>query len=287
VPIAIHLWAARGTVRAMVLPLRDLNPTKRVPVVTLTLIAINVFVYLALQPHGEVSRSDRFVFDHAVIPCEVIHGHPLSQKQIALGTCSVTDRDVVVRTDQGLEPVPDVPLAPGKNVYLAIIVSMFLHANILHLAGNMLFLWVFGNNVEDHMRPFGYTLFYFASGVVATLVFAAANAGSVQPLVGASGAIAGVMGAYLIWFPRARILSVFLPLFFLPFYLPAAAVLAFWFVMQFFTDPHNGVAWVAHVAGFAFGALVALALQNTHGPLSRYSPPPPPLPDAWPGGMHD
>src|SRR6185312_8190873 len=97
---------------------------------------------------------------------------------------------------------------PDKNVYLSIIVSMFLHANLLHLLGNMLFLWIFGNNVEDHLGSFGYTLFYFAAGVVATLAFAAANASSVSPLVGASGAIAGVMGAYLVWFPRARILSL-------------------------------------------------------------------------------
>src|SRR4051794_24600627 len=166
----------------MVLPLRDLNPTKRLPVVTLVIIAVNVFVYFALQPHGDASRSDRFVYVHAVIPCEVTRGHPLSQKQIALGTCSVTTRDVAIRTDHGLEPVPDAPLAPGKNVYLAIVVSMFMHANLLHLAGNMLFLWIFGNNVEDHMRPFGFTLFYFAAGIIATLVFVGANTGSVQPL---------------------------------------------------------------------------------------------------------
>jgi membrane associated rhomboid family serine protease len=269
----------------MVLPLRDLNPTRRVPVVTLLIIAVNVFVYFAVQPHDSERESDRFVYDHAVIPCEVVHSHPLTQKQIAVGSCAGTDRDVVVQTDQGIVRVPDEPLAAHKNVYLAVIVSMFLHANLLHLFGNMLFLWVFGNNVEDHLRPLGYALFYFTAGIVATLAFVAFNASSVSPLVGASGAIAGVMGAYLIWFPRARILSVVLPLFFLPFYLPAAAVLVIWFVMQFFTDPNNGVAWVAHLSGFAFGALVALALRGTRGPVSRFLPPPPPLPDSWPGGM--
>jgi membrane associated rhomboid family serine protease len=269
----------------MVLPLRDLNPTKRVPVVTLLIIAVNVFVYFAVQPHGSTRASDRFVYEHAVIPCEVVHGDPLTQTQIATGACSVTNQDVVVRTGLGLVRVPAKPLVPHKNVYLAVIVSMFLHANLLHLFGNMLFLWIFGNNVEDHLRPIAFTLFYFAAGIVATLAFIAANADSVSPLVGASGAIAGVMGAYLIWFPRARVLSVVLPLFFFPFYLPASIVLLVWFVTQFFTDPNNGVAWVAHVAGFAFGALVALALRDTHGPRSRYVPPPPPLPGAWPGGL--
>ena len=269
----------------MVLPLRDLNPTKRLPVVTLTLIAVNVFVYFAVQPHGNAQKSDRFVYEHAVIPCEVVHGHPLTQKQVALDSCSVNHRDVTVTTDRGLVRLVDAPIAPHKNVYLAIIVSMFLHANLLHLLGNMLFLWVFGNNVEDHLRPIGFTIFYFAAGIVATLAFITVNASSVSPLVGASGAIAGVMGAYLIWFPRVRVLSVVFPFIFFPFYLPAAALLIVWFVLQFFTDPNNGVAWVAHVAGFAFGAAVAFALRDTHGPVSRHVPPPPPLPGPWPGGL--
>jgi membrane associated rhomboid family serine protease len=272
-------------VRAMVLPLRDLNPTRRVPVVTLLIIAVNVFVYFAVQPHAGTQRSDRFVYEHAVIPCELVHGRPLTQPQIALGTCSMPDRPVVLRTDHGLIPVPNQPLAPAKNVYLAVVASMFLHANLLHLFGNMLFLWIFGNNVEDHLGSVGYLLFYLAAGVVATLAFTAVNASSVSPLLGASGAIAGVMGAYLIWFPRARILSVVFPLFFLPFYLPAALVLAVWFVTQFFTDPNSGVAWVAHVSGFAFGALVAMSLRDTRGPHSRRVPPPPPLPGQWPGGL--
>jgi membrane associated rhomboid family serine protease len=269
----------------MVLPLRDQNPTKRLPVMTLILIAVNVFVYFAVQPHGDSQKSNRFVYDHAVIPCEVVHGHPLTEKQIGANSCSVAAGDLTVKTRVGPVRVTDAPFAPGKNVYLAIIVSMFLHANLVHLLGNMLFLWVFGNNVEDHLTPIGFTIFYFAAGIVATLAFTAVNVGSVSPLVGASGAIAGVMGAYLIWFPRARILSIVFPIFFFPFYLPAALVL--WFVLQFFTDPNNGVAWVAHVAGFLFGAAIAYAFRGTRGPVSRTLPPPPPLPGAWPGGMRD
>jgi membrane associated rhomboid family serine protease len=271
-----------GTVRAMVLPLRDLNPTRRFPIVTLLLIAVNLFVYFAVQPHDTAQNENRFVLDHAAIPCEIVHGHPLSERQYARQRCSVPNRDFVVQTTRGLARTQNRPVSPGKNVYLAIIVSMFLHASVLHVLGNMLFLWIFGNNVEDHLGPFPYLLFYFAAGVVATAAFTIANASSVATLVGASGAIAGVMGAYLIWFPRARIFSI---VFVLPLYLPASFVLGVWFVMQFFTDPNNGVAWVAHVAGFVFGALVAYALRDTHGPVSRHIPPPPPLPGQWPGGM--
>jgi membrane associated rhomboid family serine protease len=265
----------------MVLPLRDLNRTKRFPIVTLLLIAVNVFVYFAIQPHG-AQKSEAFVYNHAVIPCEVTHGHPLTQPQIALGSCSAPDRVVVVGTPQGPEQVPAQPFSPDKDVYLAIIVSMFIHAGLLHLGGNMLFLWIFGNNVEDHLGRIAYTIFYFAAGIIATVGFVVTNASSVLPVIGASGAIAGVMGAYLIWFPRARILSIVVVV---PLYLPASAVLLVWFVTQFFTDPNSGVAWVAHVFGFVFGALVALALRGSHGPDSRHVPPPPSLPDAWPGGL--
>jgi membrane associated rhomboid family serine protease len=266
----------------MVLPLRDLNPTKRLPIITLLLIAVNVFVYFALQPHSTTQKSDQFVYDHAAIPCEILHGRPLTEPQIALQSCSAPDREIVVDVRGVPERVPAQPFSPSKNVYLAIIVSMFLHANLLHLGGNMLFLWIFGNNVEDHLGRFRYTLFYFAAGIIATLGFTVANLSSVASLLGASGAIAGVMGAYLVWFPRARILSLVV---IVPVYIPAAPVLVIWFVTQFFTDPNSGVAWVAHVCGFVFGAAVALAMRGSRGPASRRFPPPPPLPGAWPGGL--
>jgi membrane associated rhomboid family serine protease len=265
----------------MVLPLRDLNPAKRVPIVTLLIIAVNVVVYLAIQPHGSAVQSDRFLYRHAVIPCEVVHGHPLNETQITLGRCSVPDHVVVVPSN-GPGPILNPLAAPSKNVYLAIIVSMFLHASLIHLLGNMLFLWIFGNNVEDHLGPAAYALFYVAAGIIATAAFVAFNSASVSPLLGASGAIAGVMGAYLMWFPRARVFSIVV---FVPVYLPASLLLGVWFFTQFLTDPNSGVAWVAHVAGFTFGALVALALRDSHGPSSRRVPPPPQLPSPWPGGL--
>lgn len=233
------------------IPLRDTISTRTVPFVTRLLVIVNVAVFLLELLQGE--DLDAFVQTFAF----------------------VSDRFFR----------PELYGWTFGAAAFTILTSMFLHGGFLHLLGNMLFLWIFGNNVEDHLGSVGYLLFYLAAGVVATLAFTAVNASSVSPLLGASGAIAGVMGAYLIWFPRARILSVVFPLFFLPFYLPAALVLAVWFVTQFFTDPNSGVAWVAHVSGFAFGALVAMSLRDTRGPHSRRVPPPPPLPGQWPGGL--
>ena len=153
---------------------------------------------------------------------------------------------------------------PDKNVFLAVVVSMFLHGSWLHVLGNMLFLWVFGNNIEDRLGPVGYAVFYLASGVAAAAAHIATQADSTVPVVGASGAVAGVMGAYLVLYPKARILTV-IPLFiFLQFvHLPAFVVLIGWFVLQFFTNPNTGVAVAAHIGGFVFGAAVALFLRGT------------------------
>jgi membrane associated rhomboid family serine protease len=239
-------------------------------------------VYFAVQPHTTSAKSDEFAYRHAVIPCEFLHGRPLTEVQIALQQCSVPSHDVVFRTPEGLARATTREFAPGKNVFLAVFASMFLHASLWHLAGNMLFLWIFGNNVEDHLGRFQYALFYMIAGAISAIGFIVVNPSSVAPLIGASGAIAGVMGAYLVWFPRARVLTI---TFFIPLYLPAAVVLGIWFVTQFFTNPNSGVAWVAHVVGFGFGMLVAFALRDTHGPPARRIAPPPPLPGPWPGGM--
>ncbi len=140
---------------------------------------------------------------------------------------------------------------------------MFLHAGFLHLAGNMWSLWIFGNNVEDAFGTMGYLLLYLASGVAATLVFVAINPDTTVPLVGASGAISGVMGAYLVLYPRARVVSVFPILFLLPIAVPAALFLIIWFAGQFaLIGQATGIAWEAHVAGFVFGALAAAVFRR-------------------------
>ena len=165
------------------------------------------------------------------------------------------------------EPFPD------KNVFLAVLVSMFLHGSWLHLRGNMLFLWIFGNNIEDRLGQVGYAFFYLVAGVAAALAHIATQPSSIVPVVGASGAIAGVMGAYLVLFPKARILTI-IPLFiFLQFvYLPAYVVLLGWFVLQFFTNPNTGVAAAAHIGGFVFGAAIGLFLRGTGQPAEPCRP---------------
>jgi membrane associated rhomboid family serine protease len=135
---------------------------------------------------------------------------------------------------------------------------MFLHGSLLHIGGNMLFLWIFGNNVEDRFGHVPYLIFYLVAGVVATFVYVLSNPLSTAPLLGASGAIAGVMGAYLVLFPRVPIRTLILipPIILWP-RLPAWVLLLVWFVSQFFLSPGSGVAWTAHVGGFVFGTLVA------------------------------
>ena len=236
----------------MVIPLRDDNPTVRFPVVTVLLIAVNCFVYFFLQPHGGAEES-KFTLEHAAIPCELRQASPLTVAEAATQDCKSARGD-------------DVEFFPDKNVWFSVVASMFLHASLWHLAGNLLFLWIFGNNVEERFGYVGYALFYLAAGVIATAAYALSDLGSTQPIIGASGAIAGVMGAYLVLWPRARVLTWLPFLLIVVVFLPAWLVLAVWFGLQFFTSPNESIAWLAHVGGFVFGVAVALAVRQLFGP---------------------
>jgi membrane associated rhomboid family serine protease len=248
-----------------VIPIKDENPTRRRAVVTLVIIGICIFIYFFVQPTGQGSlierdpdatvREARFNFENAAIPCELVKGRPLTVEEI---------RATFNRGDDsacGDQP-PSQEFDPGKNVYFAVLSSMFLHGGLLHLGGNMLFLWVFGNNIEDKMGPIGYIVFYLLGGLAATVAHVLAQPDSTVPVVGASGAIAAVMGAYLVLFPNAPIRTIFI--FFFIFFqdITAKWLLLFWFVSQFFISPGSGVAWVAHVGGFVFGAIVAFFLRD-------------------------
>ncbi len=236
------------------IPLKDYNPTRTFPVVTVLLIAINLYVYFLVQrPQAERNSELRFNYSYAAIPCEVIDAEPLSEEEIGR-TLQQGDTESCVHDDT------TPPVFPDKNVYLALLYSMFLHGSVLHIAGNMLFLWVFGNNIEDRMGAPAYIAFYLASGLVASAAHILVQPNSTIPVVGASGAVAGVMGAYLVLFPHVRIRTLLI--YILIRDVQARWLLGFWFVMQFFTNPSAGVAWVAHVGGFVFGALVALALRD-------------------------
>jgi membrane associated rhomboid family serine protease len=254
-----------------VLPLKDYNPTERLPWVTITLIAANLIVFLLVQrPYDRGLNSAEFSYHYAAIPCELTVGRPLSLFE-ARRTLRLGDNEACDRSSRGDD---SPPVFPGKQVYLAVIYSMFLHGSWLHIGGNMLFLWVFGNNIEDRMGWLPYLLFYLVAGVVATLAHVAVQPASTVPLIGASGAVAGVMGAYLVLFPNVQIRSLLIFILVLIRDIPAKWLLGFWFVFQFFTNPAEGVAWVAHVGGFVFGALVAFLLRDRLRPAREPQPQP-------------
>ncbi len=242
-------------------PLRDDNPTRRVPVITILLILVNVGVYLLVQPQGQLllgqvepgEEAARFSYEYAAIPCEVTTGEPLSADELPQTQGDIDD----CRRDTSGPPV-----FPDKRVWLAVLLSMFFHGSLVHLGGNMLFLWVFGNNIEDHLGPLRYLAFYLVAGIVATAAHILVQPDSTVPLVGASGAVAGVMGAYLIWFPNAPVLTAFFVFFIQE--VAAKWLLGFWFVSQFFVNPNAGVAWVAHVGGFVFGVAIGVLVRASH-----------------------
>jgi membrane associated rhomboid family serine protease len=244
------------------IPIRDDNPTRTFPALTVALIAINVIVWLAQVSQATgAAAAEAFFYRWGVVPIELTTDAVMSGPACG-GPCKV-----------------------GPPSY-AILTAMFVHAGFIHLAGNMLFLWVFGNNVEDTLGKPGFVAFYLGCGVAATLAHVALDPTSQLPTVGASGAVAGLLGAYIVLFPHARVTTI-IPIFiFLQFIrLPAVVVLGYWFVYQFFigvmqsNSTGGGVAWVAHVGGFVTGAVLMYGYRQLRG--VRPPPPPPPQLPAW------
>jgi membrane associated rhomboid family serine protease len=237
--------------------------------VTYALVAANVVVLL-LTPTSQASVTGpssqaqlcteaAFLDHYAAIPRELVTDHQLPQ--VATGKPG---------------PVPNTCVASrppyDKVPPLSVLFSMFLHAGWLHLLGNMLFLVIFGNNIEDRFRKVPYLLFYVLCGYVAAYGFALANRTSAEPLIGASGAIAGVLGAYLVLYPRARVWSLVPFLFFIPLRIPAWLVLGMWFVLQwvysagYAASGAGSVAYLAHVFGFLAGAVIGLFVRAASPP---------------------
>jgi membrane associated rhomboid family serine protease len=260
-----------------VLPIGDLNPTRHPAFMTIAAIAACVIIYFGFQLRQgtEVVQTDggpvvlasetAFTLRWAAVPCEVTSAQPLSIREI-VRTYRQGDETACERGRRD-DPI----FLRDKHVYGALLASLFMHGSLAHLGFNMLFLWVFGNNIEDRLGTLRFVAFYLAGGVVATAAHVAVQPGSTVPLVGASGAIAAVMGAYLVWFPNAPVRTlVFL---FFPALVRAKWFLGIWFVLQFFTDAGSGVAWVAHVGGFVFGVVVALMLRTNPTTAARiYGP---------------
>jgi membrane associated rhomboid family serine protease len=215
-----------------VIPLRDYNPTRRRPLLTWGLIVINLAVYFVLSQNAVMNQEA--IQRYALIPADISAGRHLD----------------------------------------TLITSMFLHASLLHVGGNMLFLWIFGNNVEDQLGEIKYLALYFASGIAGSLLQVYINPGSPIPNLGASGAISGVLAAYVLYFPGARVLTYIAPIFLVT--IRAFVFIGYWILLQAFQAFLNigvtggGVAFFAHVGGFAMGFLLAALLR----PSSRADPHP-------------
>jgi membrane associated rhomboid family serine protease len=230
------------------LPLHDENLRDRGPAyVTLALIAINVVVFVFLQ-----LPSDAFTYGWSVVPREITTGMDI------VGPVTVGPPGGRVT----------IPLEPGPSpVYLTLISSMFMHGGWLHLGGNMLFLWIFGDNVEHTIGAVLFLGFYLFAGVVGSLAQVMIEPASLVPSLGASGAISGVLGAYLILFPRNRVLVL---LFRFVVWVPAIVVIGLWAVLQFFgglgqiavTEQTGGVAYMAHIGGFVVGVAVGFVARG-------------------------
>jgi len=213
-------------------PIFDDVPTKKFPLITVALILLNSTVFFYQISLGE--RFIEFIYSMGLLPFEITHHIDL------------------------------FPYGPSP-IYLTILYSMFMHSSIIHLLGNMLFLWIFGNNVEDYLGKINFVIFYLLCGVAAAFTQIFFNPDSKIPMVGASGAIAGVLGAYLLLYPRAKVTTVIIFGFFIRLIkIPAVVVLSFWIIYQFLfgisslavNTGEGGVAWFAHIGGFICGVIL-------------------------------
>jgi membrane associated rhomboid family serine protease len=231
------------------IPLRDDNPYSKFPIITVGLIIVNVFVFLTTTASALGQASGAIVYRYGLVPCDLVR------------QCPVLPHDIQAIISRRLPVV-------------SLFTAMFMHANLLHIGFNMLFLWIFGNNVEDRLGRIRFLIFYFVCGIAAALFFVLFNEHSVLPVIGASGAVSGVLGGYLVLFPRARVLSLVpLGFFFFPLRTPAYVVIGLWFVGQllsvvggYATQQTGGVAFLAHIGGFLAGLVLIVPFGGRRVP---------------------
>ena len=233
------------------IPLRDANPVRRLPVVTIAVVIANIaaFAYVTgIEASQGIKGVEEFFETYGVVPAKLV---------------------AAWKSGEYLGPET-----------LAVFTSMFLHVNLIHLAGNMIYLWIFGNNIEDRLGPFWFIGFYLVGGIAAVAAQVLIDPTSEVPMVGASGAISAVLGAYLVLFPGARILSlVFLGFFYQLIEVRAVLVLGFWFLLQLIdgiaslglAGAEGGVAFFAHIGGFAAGVAIGLLVRGTSAGRRRLS----------------
>ena len=250
-------------------PLKDDIPTRRFPILVVAIIVANIVMFFAFQDAklsfqgGQV--NDANVIEYGAIPYEITH--PGKE-------CFAIEGDATRLACEGRNGVPDsLPNAPDQAPwYLTLLTSMFMHGGLLHIAGNMLFLWIFGNNIEDSMSVWRFPVFYLLGGAVALGAQTLIDPNAAVPTIGASGAVAGVLGGYALLYPKARVVTlIFIIIIVTIVTLPALLVLGLWFLMQLFYGAaelgqpiggSGGVAYFAHIGGFVFGLLLIRAFAN-------------------------
>ena len=234
------------------LPIADENERGHGPaVVSLAFIGLNIAVFLLLQGAGSPSGED-FTYGYSAVPFEITHGVDL------VGPTEITIGGTPVLIPQEPGPYP---------IWLTLITSMFMHGGLLHLGGNMLFLWIFGDNVEHRIGHIPFLVFYLVAGIIASFAQILTSPDSYIPTLGASGAISGVLGAYIVMFPANRVTVLFLRF---PMQVPAIVAIGIWAVLQFISgfgafavtdETGGGVAYMAHIGGFVAGVVAGFAFR--------------------------
>lgn len=224
-------------------PIRDDNPQINVPYVTYGLIALNVLAWFLLQGYGMGAQLNASICEFGLIPADLL----------------------------GADATANAPCGIQDGGWFGLVSAMFMHGSWMHIIGNMWFLWVFGDNVEDSMGSTRFAIFYLLTGICAAAAQIYANPASDIPMVGASGAIGGVMGAYIMLYPKVKVHMLFIFfIIFKTFRIPAVAMLGYWFFMQFIGGMGSlkatggGVAFWAHIGGFVAGALLVFVFKDNH-----------------------
>jgi membrane associated rhomboid family serine protease len=229
------------------IPISDINPAENTPYITRFFIFFTIVVYILLQPKNSADLFN-FFYEFSAIPCEIQKGVPLSANQFYSNDCMVTIDNVIFA---------------NKNLMLSLLTANFLHANLLHLVGNLWSFWIFGNNIEDKLGKLKFTIFLMvaAGGSIGTHIFL--NYSDLNPIVGASGIVSALMGAYLYRFPNAKLL-VLVPFgIIFPTTIKAKYFMAFWFASQVIISlQNNNISWEAHIGGFFVGYLTMRLINN-------------------------
>ena len=229
------------------IPISDINPAKNSPVISRIFMFITIGVFLLVQPKNQIDLIN-FFYQYSAIPCELITFSPLSESQFYSNDCLNNTT---------------APIFQNKNLVLSIVFANFFHANFIHILGNLWSFWIFGNNVEDKLGKVRFTIFIIFIGFLSIAVHIYLNQNSLTPIVGASGIVSGLMGAYVYMFPNARLL-VLVPFGFLfPTTIKAKFFMIFWFLSQILISiTDQNISWEAHVGGFVFGYLLLRIINN-------------------------